>query len=243
MEMRRLSFATLLAVIVLVGCAPSGSQESPELAAVADGWEKALNAGDIDAVVALYTEDCRLLPPNAAIAQGRDAVAAAFGEMIAAGLTGELDTIEAVVAGDIGYRVGVFTLLAPDGTLVDRGKYIETWKKVGGEWQIANDTWNSDMPAAPAGATTLTFTHEVEDPDRWLAAWQGEGSRHELFAQNGAPRVRTFQNPDNPNVTGLVIDVVDMAAFQAFMASPETASAKVEDGVKDATLRVFAEVK
>jgi hypothetical protein len=55
--------------------------------------------------------------------------------------------------------------------------------------------------------------------------------------------VRTFQDPDNPNVTVLVIDVVDMAAFQAFMESPETASAKMEDGVKDATLRVPAEVK
>jgi uncharacterized protein (TIGR02246 family) len=239
----QLTALSLLMIVALGACAPSGSQQSPELAAAAGRWEAALNAGDLDAVVALYSEDCRLLPPNAEMAEGHDAVAAAFGEMIAAGLKGDLDTIEAVVAGDIGYRVGTYSLLAPDGAVTDHGKYIETWKLVEGEWQISNDVWNSDTPAAPAGATTLTITHEVEDPDRWLAAWRGAGSRHEVFAQNGAPRVRTFQNPDDPNQTGVVIDVVDMAAFQAFMNSPEVATAKAEDGVKDATLRVFAEVK
>jgi hypothetical protein len=32
-----------------------------------------------------------------------------------------------------------------------------------------------------------------------------------------------------------------MPAFEAFMASPEVASAKNEDGVKDSTLRVYTQ--
>ncbi len=83
----------------------------------------------------------------------------------------------------------------------------------------------------------------MADAARWLAAWQGAGSRHELFAQHGAPFVRTFQSAANPRLTGLLIDVADMAAFEAFMESPEATKSKAEDGVIDATLRVFTQMQ
>jgi len=127
--MRRSWFPVLLMIVAVTACAPQGSRESSEIAAAADRWEEALNAGDLDGVVSLYAEDCRLLPPNGEMAQGHDAVRADFGKMIAAGLKGELETIEAVVAADIGYRVGTYVLAAPDGTEVDRGKYIEVWRR------------------------------------------------------------------------------------------------------------------
>ena len=56
-------------------------------------------------------------------------------------------------------------------------------------------------------------------------------------------KVRTFQNPETPNPTALVLDVSDMAAFEAFLQSEDAVTAKAEDGVKDATLRTFLEVK
>ena len=162
--MRGLCLATLLLMVVAVACAqpaPQASPEvavkaqaSPELADNAAAWEESLNAGDIDSLVAMYAEDARLLPPNAEMAQGHDAVRDAFGGMIAAGLTGSLETTEAMVAADIGYRIGTYTLYGPDGSQADRGKYIETWREVGGEWKISADIWNSDLPAAgPAEAT------------------------------------------------------------------------------------------
>jgi uncharacterized protein (TIGR02246 family) len=240
--MKGLRFSLLGLIVSLAACAPSGSQQSAELAAKADQLMEAMNAGDLDAVVNLYAEDARLLPPNAELMQGHDAIRSVCGEMIASGLEGDLATIEAVTVGDMDYRVGTFTSHIPDGTVVDRGKYIEVWQKRNGEWKIINDMFSSDLPVG-YGTTTLAITHEVKDAEHWFAAWQGEGSRHELFAQHVAPRVRTFQDPDNPSVTGLVIDVVDMAAFQTFTTSPASESAKAENGVKDATLSVFAEVK
>ena len=35
----------------------------------------------------------------------------------------------------------------PDGELADRGKFIEIWRLVDGEWKITNDIFNSDLPA------------------------------------------------------------------------------------------------
>lgn len=74
---------------------------------------------------------------------------------------------------------------------------------------------------------TVIATHEVEDATRWLAAWkQGAGSRHSTFRAHAAPRVRVFQDPENPKMTELLIEVEDMKAFQEFMQSPEVEQAK-----------------
>jgi hypothetical protein len=67
--------------------------------------------------------------------------------------------------------------------------------------------------------THVTIMHEVEDADHWFAAWRGEDSRHKMFKANGAKHVHTMQDPDNPNMTGLIIAVADMEAFTAFLQS------------------------
>lgn len=241
--MRGIRLAVLLLAVVVVACAPPTAQEGPELAARANGWQQMLNAGDLEGLVAMYAEDARILPPNAEMQQGHDAVRAAFGSMIEAGLTGSLATTEAMVAGDLGYRVGTYGLQAADGAVVDRGKYIEIWRLIGGKWTITNDIWNSDLQAGDGEGTTLALTHEVGDPEVWLAAWRGPESRHALFADHGAPKVRVFQSRDNPNLTGLVVDVTDLEAFQAMLQSPEGQAAAAEDTVDFSTLQTLAEVE
>jgi uncharacterized protein (TIGR02246 family) len=236
--MKRSDFPLALLVIALGACAPTGSQESAELAATADAWAEAYNAGDLEAVAALYTEDTRIMPPNGAMSRGREVVRAVFGGMADAGIKGDLQTVEAMVAGDMGYRVGTYSLTGPDGSQLDSGKFIETWKRVDGEWLIANDIWNSDKPGP-----NMLITHQVADANRWLAAWQGPESRHGMFAEHGAPSVRVFQSVGDPNLTALLIGVTDMDAFQALLESPEGAAAKAEDGVRDPTIRVFTEVQ
>ena len=233
------ALAVTLALSVLA-CAPQ--DQSAELAALTDGWETALNAGDIDALVALYTDDCVLMPPNMELVKGPGAARGAFGEMIAAGQTGELDTITATAAGGVGYHTGTYWIKDANGTIVDRGKYMEGWQKVGGTWKIVHDIWNSDM-AQFAGATTLAITHDVKDGDHWLAAWQGENSRHDMFAQHGVANVRVFQNPESSTQIGLLVDVTDMDTFHTFLNSEEGVAAKAEDGVLDKGMRMYKEVK
>jgi len=241
------SFRPTLAAIALVAlagvaCAPRGSQSSPELAAMTDRWAASLAAGDVEGIVDLYTTDCRIMPPNEPLAEGHEAVRAVFGEMVEAGLTVDLMTIEAVTAADIGHKIGTYTLKAPDGSVVDRGKFSETWKKTAAGWQISSDMYSSDL-SVPGSGTSVVITHEVKDADHWLAAWTGPDSRHQMFAANGVNGTRVFQNPENPTQLGLLVDVADMDGFMTWVQSPESQAAKDEDGVIDGTLRFHTEVK
>jgi len=243
-SLRKTSYGIGALVLALAfsvtACAPQ--DQSAELTALTDGWETALNAGDLDALVALYADDCVLMPPNVELTTGQGAARGAFGEMIAAGQTGALDTIAATAAGDVGYHTGTYWIKDASGTVVDRGKYMEGWQKAGGEWKIVYDIWNSDL-APGAGTTSLTITHDVKDGDHWLAAWQGEDSRHGDFAEYGVAGVRVFQNPEKQNQVSLLVDVTDMEAFNAYLMSEDGAKAKAEDGVIDKGMRMYMEVK
>lgn len=89
--------------------------------------------------------------------------------------------------------------------------------------------------------TTVIVFHEVEDGERWAKAWRkGPGSRHEMFAQIGIT-ARTFQDPDNPNLTGLFLEVPDMEEWHALLGSDEGKQAMAEDGLKVETLRMLTE--
>jgi hypothetical protein len=89
--------------------------------------------------------------------------------------------------------------------------------------------------------TTAIVCHEVNDGNIWAKAWKkGAGSRHELFAKVGV-KARTFRDPAIPNRTGLILEIADMAAFQAMLASPEGQKAMKEDGLKVETMRMMVE--
>jgi hypothetical protein len=62
--MRKL-IAILPLMLLISACNQSApSTDTAGIVAGSDAWETALNAGDIDALVNLYTEDARLLPPD-----------------------------------------------------------------------------------------------------------------------------------------------------------------------------------
>ena len=85
--------------------------------------------------------------------------------------------------------------------------------------------------------------HEVEDGERWLAAWRGEDSRHDLFKANGAAHVHTFRSEEDPNLTGLVIAVKDMQALEDMLSSDEGRAAAAADGVIRDSLSVLKEAR
>ena len=89
--------------------------------------------------------------------------------------------------------------------------------------------------------TTLIVFHEVEDGQVWANAWQKNvDSRHEMFAQINVT-ARTFRDPDNKNLTGVILDVPDIEQFKSFMESDEAQKAMQEDGIKIETLRILNE--
>ncbi len=115
------------------------------LGAGAAAWMEAFGAKDIDAMTAFYAEDAALLPPNAPAIFGRDAITATLQEMFVAGMSIELEDLEIKVVGNLGYKAGRYRTTGEDGSLVDRGKYIEIWSKIDGNWVLHRDIWNSSV--------------------------------------------------------------------------------------------------
>jgi hypothetical protein len=84
--------------------------------------------------------------------------------------------------------------------------------------------------------TTLIAFHEVDDVDHWLRS----SRRQEVFGPLGIT-MRTFVDPNHTNRVGLLGDVPDMEAFQAFMQTEAAAEAMKHDGVRPETLVILVE--
>jgi uncharacterized protein (TIGR02246 family) len=131
--------------------ADAGAERTHELAAGNTRWMGTFNDEAIDDLLSLYAEDAVMLPPNAPAIFGRDAIRASFREMFAAqDLKVEIEALETVVEGDLAYVAGRYRMWTGDGTLVDRGKYVDIWRAVNGQWLIHRDIRNSSLPITGA---------------------------------------------------------------------------------------------
>lgn len=247
MKLKIVSITLIALGFTLVGCqpgTPAAGKDASDIAGRAAAWVTHYNSGDLEAVAELYTEGgCRMLP-NAGMVCGRDEILAALEQGRDQGVAKvEIEVSDAGSSGDLAWGQGTFEILGPDGASADRGKWMNVSKRSDGKWLIDRDIFNSDLPVPGSEGTTLIGVHEVANGAKWLEAWDGEDSRRGLFAAHGAPHVRTFQSEQNPNLTGLVIQVTDIDAFTTWLESSEGQAAAAEDGVKQETVRILGEVE
>jgi ketosteroid isomerase-like protein len=144
--------------VALVACMPKAPDTAADEAALKgelSAWMDAYNAGNAEGVTKLYAEGALLMAPGAAVAVGRPGIFAfiegdikktkAAGQVVNAGeITG------VGVDGDTGWLSGTFTVTDGSGATVDTGKFLSVSSRIGGEWLMVRDTWNSDGTAAPA---------------------------------------------------------------------------------------------
>ena len=138
-EVHHLLGALLLMVMSLPAFAGDDEQAIRSLDAQ---WVKAIAEKDATWIGNLYAPDGRLMPPNAPMVQGREAIRDAWANMMnAAGfsLTFTPTEIHVAESGDLGYDVGTY-----EGANDDHGKYVVVWKKIDGDWKVAADIFNSD---------------------------------------------------------------------------------------------------
>lgn len=114
-------------------------------------WADALNGGDAATIAALHSADAQIMPPNGNIIEGREAIQAFWQGFIDTGVKGSLTSIEITVDGNMGYKVGTFRILDPDGGELDHGKFLEVWRFMDGQWQFHRDIWNSSVPLPEEG--------------------------------------------------------------------------------------------
>lgn len=163
--MKLLSSAIFVFVVLaFVACAPPPAEEvvveEPDtteadieaIRQVDDRMVEATNSGDIEAWLAVYTEDTVVMPPNEPVVVGRDAVRAWAQQMF-----DQLDMEDTVsiqeiqVAGDWAFMRATYnfrtTPKAGGESMEVTGKYLAIFsRQPDGSWRLARLVWNTDNP-------------------------------------------------------------------------------------------------
>ena len=138
-------------ILVIIAClgfgaAPALAQNKATIEKLNDAWTAAFNKGDAAAVTALYTEDAYVLPPGSAMVKGRAAIEAFWRQAAQQMSDAKLTTVDVLPLGRSAAReIGTVTLKTksqPPQEVV--GKYVVVWRKIGRDWKLATDIWNTD---------------------------------------------------------------------------------------------------
>jgi len=120
--------------------------------AVNNSFVKAFNNGDISKAMEVYTSNATILPPNAPMMQGKEAITGFWKGAVEMGVKeAQLETVNVTPMGkDTACEVGNYVLkIQPEGSpvITDKGKYLMIWKLDEGVWKWDTDAWNSSLPA------------------------------------------------------------------------------------------------
>jgi len=106
---------------------------------------------DLDGIMSVFAVDAIIMPPDAEMVKGRDAIRRHWKGALDGGLSGlKINPTNIQVIGDVAIEIGHATIsmasagAAATGTKV---KYIEIWKKVRGHWRVYRGSWNARSPA------------------------------------------------------------------------------------------------
>ena len=125
---------------------------SHEIMAANESFMTALQAGNVEDIVDHYTEGARVMPPNLPLINGKENIRNMWKASLEMGpLDLKVKTVTAEAFGKTAIEEGEYKIHAPDGQVVDDGKYIVVWKKVDGRWRLHQDIFNSNRPAPDTG--------------------------------------------------------------------------------------------
>lgn len=117
-----------------------------------DRYTATIDAGNVDAWMALWAPGGVQMPPDTAMRSGLDAIRAGMAPALTQNKDAiHIHTLEITVVGDLGYARGVYTLdVTPrDGGAsahVD-GKFLTVFRRQpDGSWKIYRDIFNSNVP-------------------------------------------------------------------------------------------------
>lgn len=146
--------ALLLAATACKQAAPPDTRAADESAIreLDAQWAKTAATGDLEGTVAYYTDDATLLPPNAPVASGKEAIRAVWTELLVPGnsVSWQASKVDVASSGDLAYLIGTYQLTTkdPQGTPEpEHGKMIEVFRKqADGKWKVVADIFNSNDP-------------------------------------------------------------------------------------------------
>jgi ketosteroid isomerase-like protein len=120
----------------------------------------AVNSSDYRGLLAVWSDDGVLMPPNHAVVRGRADLEKYFKERFSGTRFRFAFTFSDIqLAGDLAFeRLAYTAMIWPAGgaqPVEDAGKGLHVYRRqADGLWKLAVDIWNSDRPTAPQTAAT-----------------------------------------------------------------------------------------
>ena len=158
---------SLAALLAATGCqradqAPEASAPAFDLAAARQviqeknsRFTRAHVVGDSVGMVDIFSEDARVLAPNADPVIGRAAIEVLTSEYLKFGITEFREETTALYGNeDMLIDEGTYVMVYGKAGTVDKGKYLNVWRKVDGQWKLYSNMWNANAPAAPPNKAT-----------------------------------------------------------------------------------------
>ncbi|WP_109853302.1 DUF4440 domain-containing protein [Aquimarina sp. AU58] len=146
------SFLSIL-FLMLIGSQAIGQNYIGEKAEInqilenGKNFSKYVNTSNYKMIGESYTEDAKIFPNNLKILEGTEDILGYWrlpeGIKI---INHKIDPIEIKIIGNEAYDYGTYqgTTKKADGEEITwKGKYVIVWKKVGANWKIYLDIWNS----------------------------------------------------------------------------------------------------
>lgn len=135
---------TTLAIACLLVATPTLAQDKATIEKLNDAFISAFSKGDFAAVANLYAEDATVLPNGGAMVKGRPGIQAFWTQAGQEFADIKLTVVDVKPLGPEAAReIGTFLLTTKAQQQVV-GKYVVVWQKVGSDWKLATDIWNTD---------------------------------------------------------------------------------------------------
>ncbi|PYQ48758.1 MAG: DUF4440 domain-containing protein [Acidobacteria bacterium] len=154
LSVRERFFVSALGAIVAAGAAATtaraqdAARARPAIEAANEKFSEAVAKGDAAALAAMYTTDAEAFPPSSDVVKGRAAIEKLWKSVLDSGIAAaDLVTTDVDSTGILASEAGTYAMKTKAGAVADRGKYVVTWKKVGGRWMLHRDIWNTSLPA------------------------------------------------------------------------------------------------
>jgi ketosteroid isomerase-like protein len=107
--------------------------------------------GDGPLIDNMFTQDAKVLPPEAEPVVGRSAISKLTSQYIAFGITEfREETTDFYGNEDLLIDQGNYVMVYGKDKTLEKGKYVNVWKKEDGTWKIYSNIWNTNAPPAPA---------------------------------------------------------------------------------------------
>jgi ketosteroid isomerase-like protein len=157
-------FILLFASYALYSCSDTAGTKNTAAAFNLDSVKAAIHANNkvfMDAVknhdslafLSTYTSDACVMPEGTTKMCGAKELAGFYSWGQSMGMANLVFNVTEIVGGsELVSEEGTYEFKGDDGSVMEKGKYIVTWKQENGQWKKYRDIWNSDAPHQPIPA-------------------------------------------------------------------------------------------